>query len=102
MTHQKKPKGDRIKEITAVALDLAEKLGYQCVTRDGVAAAAGVSGGSVTGLLGTMAQLRRRLMRAAIQQKRYRIIAQGLAVRDPMCGKLSPEIAELAAQSLKG
>ncbi len=97
-----KPKGDRTKEILAVALDLAERVGYQCVTRDGIAAAAGVSAGHVSGLLGTMKQIRRRLMRAAIAQNRYRVIAQGLAVRDPACGKLSDDVVKLAADSLKG
>lgn len=98
----RKPKGDRTKEIMAAALDLAEKQGYQCVTRDGIAAAAGVSSGHVSGLFGTMAQVRRRLMRAAIQQNRYRVIAQGLAVKDALCGKLSVEVVKLAADSLKG
>ena len=98
----RKPKGDRIEEILAVALNLAEKIGYQCVTRDGIAAAAGVSGGHVSGLFGTMKQIRRRVMRAAITQDRYRIIAQGLAVKDPQCGKLSEDVVKKAADSLKG
>ncbi len=98
----KKPKGDRTKQIMDAALDLAEKQGYQCVTRDGIAAAAGLSAGHVSGLFGTMAQLRRRLMRAAIQENRYLIIAQGLAVKDKVCGKLDAAVVQLAADSLKG
>lgn len=100
--HTRKPKSDRIREILDAALYLAEKHGYQTVTRDAIAEEAGVSGAHVSGLFGTMAQIRRRVMRAAVQQKRYRVIAQGIAVHDPACGKLDADTVKRAADSLKG
>lgn len=100
MTAQKSSK-TRQAEIIAAGLDLAEKEGYQRITRDKLAAATGLSPGAVSFVGGTMAQIQRLLMRAAVQQKRLRVIAQGLAVGDKNTSRISDELRKAAADSLK-
>lgn len=90
----------RKEQILAVALVLAEADGYQRITRDGIAAAAGLSGPTVQYHFGTMAQLRRDLMRYAIRQNSLRVIGQGVACGDAQAGKLNEELRAAALAEL--
>lgn len=90
----------RSKQILDVALKLAEKSNYSTVTRDAIASAAGVSMGLVTNYFGTMAQFRRTLMRAAIHRGNARIVAQGLANKDPQARKAPDELKAKAVEFL--
>ena len=72
----------RRNQILNVALDLAKEIGYNKMTRDGIAERAGISMGLVTKYFKTMTQLRRAVIRAAIACEIPEIIAQGLANKD--------------------
>jgi AcrR family transcriptional regulator len=65
------------------ALFLAEKFGYQRVTREQIALHADVATGTVTNYLGTMKQLRRTLVRHAVRTGNRRVIAQAVVAQDP-------------------
>jgi hypothetical protein len=66
------------------------------VTRAAIAADAGCSSALISFYFGTMVQLRRHIMRAAIQRQNLPIIAQGLAVGDPHARR-APEALKQAA-----
>ena len=80
---QRLPPNDRRALVLEAALYAAEHRGYRCMTRDHIAARAEVSPSLVSLYLGTMPQLRRVVMREAVKRKIVRIVAQGLAERDP-------------------
>ena len=87
-------------QILAVAVDVARKVGCHGVTRDEVAHRAGVSMGLVSKYFGTMNQLRRAIMRAAIKQEIPEIVAKGLANGDPHARKAPAELKALAVSTL--
>ncbi len=87
-------------QILGVALEQAKTVGYHKVTRDSIAEGAGVSMGLVTRYFGTMVQLKRAVMRAAIARSVPEVVAQGLANGDPQARKASPELKALAANLL--
>lgn len=99
MTTTRKKPAVRKDEILTVALPLAEADGYQCVTRDQIAKAAGCSGPTVQYHFGTMAQLRRDIMRQAIKRECLRVVAQGLASGDAQAVK-APEDLRRRAMAL--
>lgn len=99
---------DRRAQILSAAMKLAVKRGYQNVTRDEIAAAAGVSAGLVNKYFSTMPQLRRDVMRAAVRAastgqpgtavipEMLTIVAQGIVARDRHALK-APDIVKNAA-----
>ncbi len=87
-------------EVLAVALQLAEELGYTNITRDKLALRANISTGLVSRYFGTMAQLRRSIMRAAVAQKNLSVIAQGLTLKDPTALKVTDEIKQQTIQQI--
>jgi AcrR family transcriptional regulator len=68
--------------ILFAAMAVAQRVGWNAMTRDQIAEQARVSAGLVTLRLGTMVNLRRAVMRAAIHRENLTVVAQGLAVRD--------------------
>jgi hypothetical protein len=52
--------------------------------------------------MGTMTALRRQVMRYAIRNELFDVIAQGLAVRCPYVAKLPDHVRQRAAASLMG
>lgn len=82
--------------ILSVAVDLSRRNGYKNVTRDEVAAGAGVSTGLVSKYFGTMVNLHRDIMRAAIRDEVVEVIAQGLASGDKHAKK-APDRLKLKA-----
>ena len=56
-------------EILKHALKLSREVGYQSVRREALAAAAGISTGTVSRYFGTMVQLKRAIMGAAVANK---------------------------------
>lgn len=78
----------RKEDILAAALPLAERNGYTTITRNDIAKAARISGPTLHYHFGTMAQLRRDLMRYAIKAGSARVIAQGVVANDPQAMKL--------------
>ena len=90
----------RKSHILAVATEMAKTVGYNKITRDKIAEAAGVSMGLVTRYFGTMAQLRRSIMRTAIHEHIPEIIAQGIANGDDHAKKAPAELKAEAATIL--
>jgi len=87
------------KEILKCALTLAREVGYQNVRRDPLAKLAGTSTGTISRYFGTMVQLKRSIMGAAIDNKDLVVIAQGLAAGDSRA-KAAP--LQLKRQSVGG
>lgn len=73
--------------ILTAAVKLAESNGYQTLTRDDVAQAAGISPALVTRYFYAMPELRRRVMEEAVRREILPVIAQGLAFGCPVAGK---------------
>jgi AcrR family transcriptional regulator len=87
-------------EIMAAALRVSADIGYNRITRDDIALAAGCSPALVSELFGTMTALRRQIQRSAVARHVLPVIAQGLALRDPHALRAPAELRTLAAGSL--
>lgn len=90
----------RREEIMAAALALAKKVGFSGVTREGVAKQAGCSPRLMNYYYGSIIQLKRDLMRAAIAAKELKVIAQGLAVKDRVARRAPEELKQQAVAAL--
>lgn len=91
---------DRRAQILTAGLPVAEKKGYTRVTRDDLAEAAGVPPSLVSYHLGTMADVRRHLMREAIRAECLPVIAQGLAMGDARAKKAPEDLRRRAVTLL--
>ena len=87
-------------EILAAALIVATEGHYAHMTRASIAAIAGVTGPLVQHYLGTMPELRREVMKAAILAKNLTVIAQGLMAKDIYAELAPKELRQAAARSL--
>jgi AcrR family transcriptional regulator len=88
---------DRTEQLLAVALRQAAAHGWRSITRESIAAAAGVSPALVSARLGTMDALRRSVMRAAVRERCVPVVAEGLALRDRHALRADTGLRELAA-----
>ena len=70
-------------DLLTAAVELAEKHGYKHITRDQISERAGCSTGSVSNGLGTMAQMRKTVVRHAVRTGNQRIIAQAIVEQEP-------------------
>jgi hypothetical protein len=86
----------RKEQILTAALSVASDRGFNKMTRDHIAEAAGVSVGLVSKYFGTMPKLKRDVMRAAIRGEWMEIVAEGLATGDPHARKAPQELKEKA------
>lgn len=100
MTQQRMPKGERRAEILKAALELAESKGVDKITQADVAKRAGVTHPLVIHYFGTVTQLRRDVMRAAVKQRIVSVVARGIALRDPHALKADDQLRALAAAYL--
>lgn len=91
---------DRKPLLVNAALAAAAEHGYRRMTRDDVAAQGGVSAGLVSRYFGTMAKLRRTVMREAVKRGVASIVAEGLAERDPQAHKATDELKAAALLTL--
>jgi AcrR family transcriptional regulator len=82
------------------ALRLSQTHGYNKLTRVQLAKVANVSEGQVSKLFGTMVQLRRAIMSAAVARNDLIIIAQGIACGEPKAVGLSPDVKRAALEAL--
>lgn len=94
-TKRLKPEA-RKDEIITAALALAERSHYTRVTREAIAAAISIKGPAIQYHFGTMGQLRRELMRAAVKQGNLIVIAQGLTSGDEQAKKADPVVRQEA------
>lgn len=96
------PRDDRRTQILDAALRAAERDGYMQVTREAIAEDAKCSPALVSLHLGTMPQMRRAIMGAAIARRNLRIIAQGLAHNDRRAMHAPEDIRRAAAALIAG
>lgn len=89
-------------EIMRGALSACALIGYSRVTRDQIAAHAGCSPTLLTYHIGTMPNIRRAIMRAAVREECLSVIAQGLALRDPQAMKAPEELRKRALAACVG
>lgn len=78
--------------LLAAALKVAELDSFQNLTREAIALHAGVSTGLVTKRLGTMQQLKRSVMRAAIKHESVPVVAEGFFLKDKHALRAPPEL----------
>lgn len=97
---KKMTKKDRKASILQIALALSEKHHYTTVTRNDISNKGGFAPTLVQYHFGTMNQLRRDIMRLAIQTENLVVIAQGLACKDKHAQKAAPELKEKAVKHL--
>jgi AcrR family transcriptional regulator len=90
----------RLEQILDAALRMSRLYGYRDMTRKDVAGAAKCSEALVSSYFGTMVQLRRAVVRAAIDQKDLAIIGQALAAKDKHAQKAPLDLRVAALASL--
>lgn len=90
----------RREHLLSAAVELAKRRGYQMLTREDVAAAAGVSPSLVSHVLGTVDDIKREVMERAITAGVVVVVAQGIFVKDPIASKASDSIRQEAAAYL--
>ncbi|WPJ52261.1 hypothetical protein RCIP0091_00063 [Klebsiella phage RCIP0091] len=83
--------------ILEVAYTMAQRDGFGTLTRDGVAAEAGVAMGSVNHHWVKMSALREAVMQRAVEEENLELIGQGIALGDNIA-KSAP--LELRARAL--
>jgi AcrR family transcriptional regulator len=96
---QKMQAKDREQQILSASLTVAETAGYNRVTLDQIAKAAGVSKALPLAYFGTMNGWRRKVMREAIRRRNLRVVAQGLAAGDPHAKKAPDDLKAAALAS---
>lgn len=92
---------DRKASILSAAVAVARQHGYNEFRLTHVATAAECSTALVMTYYKTMNDMRRAVMGEAIKREHLDIIATGIALRDPRCRKLAPELHKKAVNSLK-
>lgn len=95
MTHQ-------TNDLLNAALRVAERDGWRVMTRQSVAAEAGVSDALVSLRLGTMDALRRSVMRAAISRRVLRVVAEGVLAGDRHALRAPTEVRVAAGRLVSG
>jgi AcrR family transcriptional regulator len=96
----RKDKDTRKGEILAAAVKVAERDGYQTITREKVAREAGVTEGLVSHHLGTMKQLKRAVMRYAINNELLKIVGIGVVLADDNAMKAPIELQTRAKEAI--
>lgn len=86
--------------ILEAAIGMAVTEGYQWITRAQVAAAAKCSVGSVNTAFGRMVDLKRAVMKAAVERGIVEIVAQGLAEGSVIAATASEDLKKRAAASI--
>lgn len=92
MTRRREQPIIRKEEILSAALRLAERIGYYTLTRERIAAEAGISCSLISWYFRTMTQLRQEVIQTAIDRKIIGILAQALSVGDLTMDSLTPEM----------
>lgn len=102
MTHIRLKPKERKKDIITAALKVAEDSNYLTLTCQNIAAEAGCARSSVIHYFGTMVQLRRSIIRAAIKEENLTVIAQGLVSNDKHALKANKKLKIKALQACIG
>jgi len=91
---------ERKADILDAAVKAAQRVGFMQVRQKDIADEAKCGFGTVSLYYNTMQQMRRAIMRAAIERKVLPIIAQGLAIRDTQAMKAPDALKKAALNSL--
>jgi len=94
-------KAARIAAVLEAAIAEAQADGYQWISRDAVAARAGLSAGSVSNAFGGMRALKRRVMVEACARPIPSIVAQGLADGSDIARNAAPSVKEAALATIR-
>lgn len=86
--------------ILEVAYIMAQRDGFGSLTRDGVAAEAGVAMGSVNHHWGKMSALREAVMQRAVEEENLELIGQGMALGDSVAKSAPLELRTRALTTL--
>lgn len=86
--------------ILKAAIKEAEKVGFDKVQRNAIAARANCSEGLVRHYFKTLPQLQRVIMGEALRVENARIIAQGIVAGHPRCKKLDDEVKRRVLASI--
>lgn len=91
---------DRKAQLLDVAVELARKNGFANLRMLHISQSADCSNATVVGYFKTMVQMKRAVMRAAISREVLPIIAEGVAMRDPVAKKACPDLQRKALATL--
>lgn len=91
---------DRNRIVMDAAIQLAKTEGYQFLTREAVAREAKVSTGTVSNAYGNVRELKRAVLREAVEKEIVEIIAQGMADRHPIVAGISLSLRQKAAEHI--
>ena len=91
---------DRQKQILDAAIVVAERIGFANVRQVDIATEAQCGFGTVSRYFNTMKQMRRAIIREAIQRKSLIIIAAGLGINDPDAQKAPDDLKRKAVSLL--
>ena len=86
--------------ILDLALHMAAEHGYDRITREMIAAEVECSPALISKLFGTMHQMRRAIMSAAVARRDLKVIAQGLVAGDSKAKRAQPLDQRAALESL--
>ena len=86
--------------ILEVAYTMAQRDGFGTLTRDGVAAEAGVAMGSVNHHYVKMSVLREAVMQRAVEEENLELIAQGIALGDSIAKSAPLDVRTKALATL--
>ena len=100
MQAKRKPANERREEVLNVALQLAIEVGYTQVTRERISSVIGITKQAIQHHIGSMDELRTDMMREAIARECLPVIAQGMALRDPLVHSASSDLLGRARQAL--
>lgn len=86
--------------ILKAGVELGEAMHYRAITRREIAEIAGVSLNDFTCIFGSMIEFHRAVIIYAADNGHHRIVAQAIAVRDPMAVNIPAESRRLALNGL--
>lgn len=86
--------------ILDTAYKMAQRDGFAAITRDGVAAEAGVAMGTVNTHFGVMGNLRDAVMQRAVEEEQLELIAQGIAIGNPIAKSVDVDVKLKAVEHL--
>lgn len=91
---------ERRRKLIAAGVAEAAAVGFVNMTRNGIAARAGLANGSVNHEFGSMDGLREAVMREAVTSGQVAIVAQGLACGHPVAKEAPEGVRAEAARTL--
>lgn len=94
MTGKRIDPDERKQQILDAAIKLAKQVGYHSITRDGVAQELGISHGLINNYFNTIEQLKKEVIKKAIEEQILEIIAQALGMGDKQILKISKDIKD--------